>query len=105
METNPKPSPAGDNGRGPGGRFGPGNRAGRGNPMAKKVQQLRAALLKAIKPNDIRDVIETMLKSAKGGDIAAGRELLSRALGAPEALDILQRLEALETTLNAKDKP
>ena len=74
METNPKPSPAGDNGRGPGGRFGPGNRAGRGNPMAQKVQQLRAALLKAIKPNDIRDVIETMLKSAKGGDIAAGRE-------------------------------
>jgi hypothetical protein len=90
------PSPNGANGRGPGGRFAKGNVGGPGNPNARHVARLRSALLKAVKPNDLKEVIAALLQSAKRGEVAAARELLQRLLGPAESIDLLARLDALE---------
>jgi hypothetical protein len=55
--------------------------------------------LKAVSPDDLRDVIIALLTAAKGGDVAAARELLQRLLGPPESLDLLNRLHVLEQQL------
>src|SRR4051794_12760335 len=74
------PSTTGANGRGGAGRFAPGNKLAKGNPHAKRVARLRAALLKAVSPADLREVIGALLTAAKGGDVPAARELLQRLL-------------------------
>jgi hypothetical protein len=72
--------------RDPLGRFAPGNRAGRGNPHAARVSALRSALLDAVTPDDLRAVVAALVDRAKGGDVAAARELLDRAIGKPPAV-------------------
>ena len=44
-------------------------------------------------------MIQALLSSAKGGDVAAARELLQRLLGPPEAIDLLQRLDDMDAKL------
>ncbi len=95
---NNSPSPTAPNGRGPRGRFGPGNKCAKGNPLAKRVARLRSALFTAVKPADLRDVVAALLAAAKGGDVAAARELLQRLVGPPVELDLLERIESLEQT-------
>jgi len=97
------PTPNGGNGRDGKGRFTKGNHGGPGNPHAQHVARLREALLKAVKPDDIKAVIEAMLRNAKDGNVACARELLNRLLGPPIEMDILERLEALEERF-AKDR-
>src|SRR5689334_20040804 len=63
------------------GRFLPGNRGGPGNPHAKKVAQLRSALLETVTPEDMRTIVLKLVEMAKGGDLPAIRELLERTLG------------------------
>src|SRR4051812_46143730 len=98
------PSTTGSNGRGKGGRFGPGNKYARGNPHARRVARLRAELLRAITPADVRDVALALLNQAKAGDVAAAKELLQRLLGPPVELDLLERLEALERHMAAVEE-
>ena len=93
------PSTNGDNGRQAGGRFAQGNAGGPGNPHAKRVAKLRTALFKAVSPDDLKAVVAALLASAKGGDVAAAREQLQRLLGPPEAIDFVDRLEALEQNI------
>jgi hypothetical protein len=90
------PSTTASNGRGDNGKFGPGNRCAKGNPFAKRVARLRSALFKAVSPADLRDVLAALLKQAKAGDVASIKELLQRLLGPPEAVDMVERLDALE---------
>jgi hypothetical protein len=96
----PTPSTTGSNGRGSGGRFVAGNRCARGNPHARRVALLRATLLKAVTPEDLRRVVAALLKQAKDGDVAATKELLQRLLGPPVELDLIERLDALEAKLS-----
>ena len=91
-----QPSPTGGNGRGGNGRFAPGNKLAKGNPFARRVARLRSALLKAVSPADLREVVAALLRQAKAGDVPATRELLQRLLGPPESIDLLERLDALE---------
>lgn len=72
------PSP---NGRTARGQFARGNPGGPGNPHAKRVAELREALLSSINPNDIRDIVHALVSRAKSGEVAAIRELLDRLLG------------------------
>ena len=73
--------PSGD-GRDPGtGRFLPGNPGGSGNPLAKRVAELRIALLDAVTPDDLRAAVGALIDKAKSGDVAAIRELLDRCIG------------------------
>ena len=80
-----EPSPNGTNGRAGNGRFGKGNPGGPGNPFARRVGALRAAMLDAVTDDDLRDIIATLVSQAKGGDLAAIRELLDRLIGKPTA--------------------
>jgi hypothetical protein len=72
------PSPNGRNARG---RFAKGNLGGPGNPYARRVADLRAALLESVTEQDIRAVARALVKRAKEGEVPAVRELLDRLLG------------------------
>lgn len=64
------------------GRFLVGNTCATGNPYAKRVNELRTALMDAVGAGDVRDVIRAMVDAAKGGDVQAARLLLDRTVGA-----------------------
>ena len=44
-------------------------------------------------------MVEALVAEAKRGNVQAARELFQRVLGNPDALDIAERLEALEAVL------
>jgi hypothetical protein len=67
------------------GRFKHGHQYAKGNPLARRVQKLRAALLGRVGVGDIRQVVDALLAKAKAGDIVAIRELLNRTVGKPVA--------------------
>jgi hypothetical protein len=75
------PSPADATGRDSRGRFGPGNKCGKGNPLARRAQTLRFALLAAVRPEDVHRILWRMIKLALRGDIAAARIVLDRVFG------------------------
>lgn len=90
------PSPNGANGRGAAGRFAKGNAGGPGNPLGKQVAALRAAMLAAVTPEDMKVLVQKLVQQAKDGNIAAAKEILDRCLGRPLEADLLERIEALE---------
>jgi hypothetical protein len=55
-------------------------------------------MLAAVTPDDVADLVRTLLGLAKGGNVAAIREVLDRVLGKSESIDLLVRVEALEDT-------
>jgi len=69
------------------GKFAKGNRLGHGNPRARHVAMLRNTLLGSVTPEDIQAVVMVLLEKAKGGDMAAVRELLDRTVGKPGTMD------------------
>lgn len=93
--------PSGD-GRDPKGRFAAGNPGGKGNPYARQVAALRAALLGAVKPEDLAAIVTKLAARAKAGDVQAAKLLLERLLGPAVAADVLERVERLESMLGAK---
>jgi len=56
-------------------------------------------VLRAVTPQDLREVVAALLARAKAGEVAAIKELLQRLLGPPVELDLLQRMEDLERNL------
>ena len=100
MNKKSEPSTTASYGRDEQGKFVKGNKIGEGNPFAKKVARLRAALLSAITPADIRIIIKKLIKQARSGDLAAAKEVLDRAVGRPVELDFLEKLEYLERVLD-----
>ena len=90
------PSPAVLNGRSNSGRFTQGNRIGKGNPAAKQAQQLRFALLKAVKPVDLKKIVSKLIQLAAEGDVQAAKLIFDRVLGPPIPLDIEERISQLE---------
>ena len=69
--------------RGVNGRFLPGHCGGPGNPHAQRVHRLRSALLNTVTPTDIEEIVHKLISMAKGGDVAAIKELLDRTIGKP----------------------
>ena len=86
------------------GRFTPGNKAGRGNPMASRVAKLRCAMLEAVTPEDMSAIIRKLVELARDGDVQAAKEVLSRTLGKPQEIDLVERLEALEGVIEVVGK-
>ena len=89
-----------DNGNHDGnGRFTAGNVAGAGNPHARRVGRLRSLLLEAVGEDDLKAIVAAMVERAKGGDLAAAREVLDRCVGKagkveqadPDRLDLDER--------------
>ena len=100
MKKKPARSTTASYGKDEQGRFVKGNKCAKGNPFAKKVAQLRAALLSAITPADVRAIIKKLVKQARSGDLAAAKEVFDRAVGRPVELDFLEKLENLERMLD-----
>ena len=103
MEADEPLSPVGS-GRDNRGRFGAGNKLAKGNPLNKRTQQIRAALLRAVTPTDIREAAKRIVEQARNGDLRAFSELLDRTLGRPVQADVLERLEALEQHLEERGR-
>ena len=85
----------GANGRDANGRFTTGNKGGPGNPHAKQVAVMRAALLSAVTPEDLHDVIRVLIEKALSGNVSAIKELLDRLYGKPKvAVEMKQELQS-----------
>src|SRR5688500_16703846 len=92
---NPAAVPTELNGRGADGKFQRGNSAARGNPLNRKAQQLRAALLRAVGEDGITKATAAVLEKACAGDVLAYRELCNRVVGTPSPTEVLDRLAAI----------
>ena len=57
----------------------PGNR-GPGNPRAKRIAEIRSALIEAVSVEDLREIVAALVRRAKEGDVLAAREVLDRLL-------------------------
>jgi len=88
QEGNPGPEAAEANDCGAGrdgqGRFVAGNPGGPGNPFARRVGELRRAMLAAVKPEDVADIIKALVAKAKEGHVQAAKVVLSYVLGKPQ---------------------
>jgi hypothetical protein len=77
------------NGRDDFGRFAKGNAIAAGNPMNLRMRELRRSLLDCATEADIRDIYNSLMESARGGDTAAARVLLEYLVGKPpQALEL-----------------
>ncbi len=65
----------------PNGKFAAGNPGGPGNPHGGQVARLRAAMLEAVTPEDMRAVTRKLVEMALEGDLKAIDLLLNRTLG------------------------
>jgi hypothetical protein len=97
------PSPTAPNGRGLNGQFGAGNQYGRGNPHARRVQQIRAALLEVCTPERMRNAAEKLMVQAENGDRFAFAELADRVLGKPIPADLAELVEQVEALVAEKN--
>ena len=100
MPKSNNPSPNGSNGRNAKGRFTRGNPGGTGNPHARKVGQLRSAMLGAVTQADMRAVVVKLVELAKGGNVQAARELIDRCIGRPIEADLIARIDELELLMS-----
>ncbi len=64
------------------------------------VQRLRRALLEAVSAADLRGVVRRLVAEAKKGDVSAAKLLFDRLLGPALALDVEERIAALEERLS-----
>jgi len=81
--SSPPSTPAAAADRDARGRFTANNKGGPGNPFARRVANLRQALLEAVAPEDLRAIIGKMVEAAKQGDVAAARLVLAYGVGKP----------------------
>jgi hypothetical protein len=79
-EEAPKAAPEG---RETNGRFAQGNPGAPGNPFARRVAQLRWAMVEGVTPDDVRDIAVALALRAQGGNVSAARLLLQYTLGRP----------------------
>jgi hypothetical protein len=96
-----EPSPTESNGRDQAGKFTAGNKLAKGNPFARRVQKIRAALFKAVKPADVRQAVEALMKDAKAGDRMALAEILDRTIGRSIPADVQQQIDELREQIEA----
>lgn len=92
------PSDRGD-GRRPDGRWAKGKKGGPGSYLGQRIFKYRKAVFDAVSPEEVVEVMQAMVKNAKGGDVAAAKVVFERLLGAAEALDVAARLEVLEQSI------
>ena len=89
-------------GRTPDGRFSKGAKQGPGNPYNAQVQTLRRAMLSAVTPEDISEIVAALVKDAKTGDAAAIKLLFSYCVGQPNQPVAPDRSELENTEIQEK---
>jgi hypothetical protein len=87
--SNPKgtktmgPVETASNGRLVNGRFAQGNTLAKGNPHARRMHDLRRALLDSVDSQTVQDVTQKLADLARGGDVQAAKLLLEYVVGEP----------------------
>ena len=61
--------------------------------VAQQRKWLQQSLMSAVTPEDMQDVILMLIERARGGSIAAAKELLDRTLGKPTQEIIVEQQE------------
>lgn len=74
-------------GRGANGRFVKGCKGGPGTPYGKRINELRKALYARISQEDIGDILDSMIKCAKDGDVSAAKLVLGYVVQQPAILE------------------
>jgi hypothetical protein len=69
------------------GRFGFGHPGGPGNPHVRRIAAMRQAILAAVSPEDVRDILLALVALAKEGDREAAKFVLQYTLGKPGSWD------------------
>jgi hypothetical protein len=87
---------AASEGRDSNGRFAKGNQGGPGNPFARKVAELRQALVNFVTEDDMKHVAFILKEKAMGGDLAAIKLLFQYVLGKPQPAPDPDRLDVDE---------
>src|SRR5262249_14573538 len=77
----------------------PGNAGGPGNPFARKVAALRAALIDAVTPQDITEIMYLVVFNAKAGSLEWTKFLFQYAVGKPRPAVNPDTLDLDELTL------
>lgn len=71
-----------------------------GKPVPKecrgRVKELRIALIAAVDPEDVMEIMAALIEKAKEGSIAAAREVLDRSIGRADESAVTLRLAELE---------
>src|SRR3954468_11494102 len=89
MSEDVKPGSNGRPGHTPDGKFARGNKLASGNPVAKRMYELRRALLDAADAGTVQRVARKMGELAAGGDVAAARLYLEYTVGrVPQAIEL-----------------
>jgi hypothetical protein len=83
-------------GRDANGRFAKGNKGGPGNPFARKVAELRRALVNFVTEDDMKHIAFVLKEKAMGGDLAAIKLLFQYVLGKPQPTPDPDRLDVDE---------
>jgi hypothetical protein len=73
----------GPGGRTAGGRFAAGNKFSLGNANARRMHELRRALLESATPEAVREVGLKLVELARAGDVQAARLWLEHCCGKP----------------------
>ena len=81
------------------GTFAKGNKGGPGNPYARKVALIRNQIIEAVSEDDLREIIQALIKKAKSGDIQATKEILTRLIGKPLETTHPDQLESNEANI------
>ncbi len=100
-----KPTGNGSNGRDPTtGRFLKGNPGGPGNPNTQHLMRLRAAMIGAVKENNILEAAAALCEKARGGDVQAIKLLFEYTIGKPEQYHTVRTIGALLTHSTASEE-
>jgi hypothetical protein len=106
MNTPQDTSPQVENGRDNKGRFAKGNKGGPGNPFARKVAELRAALVNFVTEDDMKHLCFVLKMRAEGGDMVAMKLLFQYVLGKPAVAVDPDRLDVDEwQKMQEKSRP
>jgi hypothetical protein len=74
----------------------PDARVAPGNPYARRVAELRNALVEALTPDDVREITVALTFRAKAGNVSAAKLLFQYALGKPLPATHPDRVDADE---------
>jgi len=101
------PSANGTNGNGKAhdqrGHFTERNPGGPSNPFGRQVATLRAALVAAVTPQDVQEVMAAMAVQAKKGNVAAARLYLAYSAGKPTDAPNPDQMDAEEWQLRQQN--
>jgi hypothetical protein len=85
--------------RNPDGTFAVGNPGGPGNVNAQRASDIRAAFYEVATAAEVAELARALLEKAQRGNVQAAKLVLAYCLGDPVALDLVEKIERMESAL------